>query len=88
MADTNKMRDDLPSMVEQAITEHPGYPEFAAWCESQLVHPYTTFFLIWQASREAVVVKLPDAWDSDRGWIIDRDETREAIEAVGLKVAP
>lgn len=42
----------------------------------------------WQKSRSTVVVELPDARDHDWGWIIDRDETREAIEAAGLKVAP
>ena len=96
MADTNKMRDDLPSMVKQAITEHPGYAEFAAWCESQLIHPYPIYFLIWQASREAVVVELPVQTnprpEGEASWHSIRNESiaacRRAIEAAGLKVAP
>lgn len=59
MSSGNRMRNDLPALVEQAITGHPGYAEFAAWCQSQLIHPYQIYFLIWQASREALVVKLP-----------------------------
>jgi len=80
--DTNKMPTGLPTMVKQAITSHPGYPEFSVWCESQLIHPYPIYFLIWQASREAVVVELPDHFRPSRQEIIF------AIEAQGLKVAP
>lgn len=100
MTDTQKMRPDLPTMVKQAITSHPGYPEFAAWCESQLIHPYPIYFLIWQASREAVVVELPnraaeayrEEFDDVEGGSFNEAayirDVRKAIEAKGLKVAP
>jgi hypothetical protein len=42
----------------------------------------------WNAGRSSVVVELPAALDSDRGWTIDRDEAREAIIAAGGSVAP
>lgn len=41
----------------------------------------------WKRARAGVVVVLPMAWDSDRGWMIDKAETVEAIEAAGVKVA-
>ncbi|MDZ5741152.1 hypothetical protein [Pseudomonas asiatica] len=96
MTDTSKMPNDLPTMVKQAITGHPGYSEFAAWCESQLIHPYPIYFLIWQASREAVVVELPEVEVDMIDQVGGEQEVRyypkraliAAVEAQGLKVAP
>ncbi|BBT41027.1 hypothetical protein ABXV19_08845 [Pseudomonas alkylphenolica] len=90
MTDTSKMPTDLAKMVEQAITGHPGYPDFAAWCESQLIHPFPIYFMIWQASRAAVVVELPKPDDSfdNHEYLIDRELTVKAIDACGLKVKP
>ncbi len=88
--DTNKMREDLPSLVKQSIEAHPGYAEFVAWCEGQLIHPYPICFLIWQASREAVVVNLntcaAEVYDGSGN--LDFTKVVEVIEAAGLKVAP
>lgn len=52
--------------------------------------------LAWQASRESLVIELPQRWSVDgfeSGWIADPDganldysETVKAIEAAGLKV--
>lgn len=99
----DKMIDDLPSLVEQKIKEHPGYAEFAAWCQNQLIHPRQIYFLIWQASRAAVVIEMPDPPympDSDpqsmtcyeigeaQGRCDMWARSREAIEAAGLKVKP
>ncbi|MNF17814.1 hypothetical protein D3C80_2215400 [compost metagenome] len=49
----------------------------------------------WQASREAVVVELPKAYESappyasyEGGWNDMRVEVVDAIEAAGLKVVP
>jgi len=47
MKNSDKARTDLPSVLKQSITSHPDYPDFAAWCESQLIHPYPIYFLIW-----------------------------------------
>ncbi|WHU44540.1 hypothetical protein [Pseudomonas fulva] len=82
--DTHKMRADLPSLVKQSIEAHPGYAEFAAWCKRELIHPHSIYFLIWQASRAAVVVELPPAL---RG-LVDVDDVAQLIEAQGLKVTP
>lgn len=92
--DTNKMRADLPSLVKHSIEAHPGYAEFAAWCKRELIHPHSIYFLIWQASRAAVVVELPSAIESppyacfQSGWNDMRGEAVDAIEAQGLKVTP
>ncbi len=89
MTDTSKIPNDLPTMVKQTITGHPGYPDFTAWCESQQIHPYPIYFLIWQASREAVEVELPRFDDYPASMEHDmRESLRAAIEAQGLKVAP
>ncbi|MEF9874944.1 MULTISPECIES: hypothetical protein [Bacteria] len=82
MTDTNKTGNDLASLVQREVTGHPGYPEFAAWCEIQLIHPYPIYFMIWQASREAVAVDV-----GDMEWV-HIDEIIASIEAQGLKVAP
>lgn len=86
MTDTSKIPNDLPTMVKQAITGHPSYPDFAAWCESQEIHPCPIYFLIWQASREAVVVELPKDIVTMAGPVLYADDVRAAIEAQGLKV--
>ncbi|MNH29066.1 hypothetical protein D3C81_1791300 [compost metagenome] len=89
MTDTNKTGNDLASLVQREVTGHPGYPEFAAWCEIQLIHPYPIYFMIWQASREAVVVELPKFDDYPASMERDmRESLRSAVEAQGLKVKP
>lgn len=100
MTDTNKTGNDLASLVQREVTGHPGYPEFAAWCEIQLIHPYPIYFMIWQASREAVVVELPnraaeayrEEFDDVEGGSFNEAayirDVRKAIEAQDMKVAP
>lgn len=44
------------------------------------------YWHFYKQSRADLVVTLPDALDSDRGWIIDKDETVEVLEAAGIKV--
>ena len=83
MSQDSKMRDDLPTVVEQEVTGHPGYAEFAAWCKSQLIHPHQIYFLVWLASREAVEVSLPLATDGQM-WV---SQVVDSITAQGLKVA-
>ncbi|WP_122588197.1 hypothetical protein [Pseudomonas viridiflava] len=40
----------------------------------------------WQASREALVIDLPDAWHQDRQRLMDADEVSKAIQAAGLRI--
>lgn len=44
----------------------------------------------WQASREALVIELPEAYetDSDGYWMLPQKDVWAAIEAAGLKVTP
>lgn len=44
------------------------------------------YWHFYKQSRADLVVVLPEAWDSDRGWTIDKDETIEVLEAAGIKV--
>lgn len=83
-----KMRESLPELVERAITGHPGYAEFAAWCRAEQIHPYQIYFLVWQASRAAVAVELPAEWVTNIGTMLPPHGVRRAIEAQGLKVKP
>lgn len=52
------------------------------------------YWHFWKASREAVVVELPDAFGAmthpcaDKEQVMDAQEVRKAIEAQGLKVKP
>lgn len=44
----------------------------------------------WMQSRAAVVVELPDAYetDADGHWLVRRADVKKIIEAQDLKVAP
>ena len=86
--DTNKMR-------EQFEQRYP-VPEGACWnaeegryvlfhlklCTVAKYERFVEHWVCWQASREAVLVALPDHFRPSRQEIIS------AIEAQGLKVAP
>lgn len=102
--DTNKMRD---ISREQFEARYP-VPEGACWNAEQgryvlfhlklcTVAKYERFvekWVCWQASREAVVVELPDRKEDKYCSLRGFDEVRfcadvmTAIEAAGLKVAP
>lgn len=93
--DTNKMREQFEKFAlssegglfpgHLAKGEDGEYLNYAAQC----------YWLFWQASREAVVVELPKAYESappyasyQGGWNDMRVEVVDAIEAAGLKVTP
>ena len=44
----------------------------------------------WMQSRTAVVVELPEAYETnaDGEWLVRRSEVKRLIEAQGLKVTP
>ncbi|MDD2062980.1 hypothetical protein [Pseudomonas sp. 25571] len=54
------------------------------YCSTTVHHCW----LSWQASREAVVVELPNEWVTNVGTMLPPPGVRRAIEAQGLKVAP
>lgn len=89
--DTNKMRDISREQFEawhrSVVEAEPPHEKYNSGdYRNQHVQRY---WLGWQASREAVVVELPNFEDYPAS--IERDmrgSLRAAIEAQGLKVAP
>ncbi|QXG35512.1 hypothetical protein [Pseudomonas viridiflava] len=51
-----------------------------------LVRSVDCLWVAWRASREALVIELPDAWHQDRQRLMDADEVSEAVEAAGVRV--
>ncbi|QXI45124.1 hypothetical protein HU734_010305 [Pseudomonas wayambapalatensis] len=99
--DTNKMRDISREQFEvwhRSVVE--GEPPHEKYNNGDYRNQHVQrYWLGWQASREAVVVELPEhkddsgfqptAWDHhDHGFNEAIEECRKAIEAQGLKVAP
>ncbi|HDS1693806.1 TPA: hypothetical protein QEM72_004390 [Pseudomonas putida] len=97
--DTNKMRDQFEAAWRARYPEHGEIalkrsgldPE--DYCNTRVKDAWWA----WQASREAVVVELPDSIVGARRYQHAEaafahkegiDDCREAIEAQGLKVAP
>lgn len=91
--------NDLASLVDEKITSHPGYQAFAEYCKKELIHPYPIYFMIWQASREDLVIKLPeridftekggDYFDGARnGYNQCIDACTVSLRMVGLEVKP
>ncbi|KQQ60130.1 hypothetical protein ASF84_05325 [Pseudomonas sp. Leaf127] len=99
MTDTNKMRDP---MREQFEVKFP-VPAGVAWKESIGMYEVVDVWSLkniytigeqnarwegWQASRQAVVVDLPETFEPGHGWdlCMEVDEVVAAIEAQGLRV--
>lgn len=98
--DTNKMRDSVREQFEKfALSSEGGlFPGHLAKGEDgeYLNYAAQCYWLFWQASREAVVVELPelrsvpdrDCWARTNGLGFNNalKESRQMIEAQGLKV--
>jgi len=99
--DTNKMREQFEAavmtkfpVIRMIRVNRPGSPVDGEY----EVPGLEAAWWAWQASREAVVVELPPheeyrcdtSWEEARQDAYNRalDESRSAIEAQGLKVAP
>ncbi|MCS4284434.1 hypothetical protein M2396_002730 [Pseudomonas sp. BIGb0278] len=102
--DTNKMRDISREQFEARFPTPAGID----WNESIGMYEVVDVWKLvstlqigernwrwegWQASREAVLVELPEGfdlhdWAPERCSVINRREAAEAIEVQGLKVAP
>lgn len=93
--DTNKMREQFeakyPIPAGVAWKEAIGmYEVVDIWKLDQAITigKYNWLWEGWQASREAVVVHLPQPFVGDDFTMYDGKEICAAIEAQGLKVAP
>lgn len=92
--DTNKMRSEF----EAAFVAKYGFGRLTASANADAHAIYEAAKWAWQASREAVVVELPDVanyevYDQQHDFLHTDEVTlmeavRSAIEAQGLKVAP
>ena len=81
--DTNKMREMREAFERTNSRDHRRQPPKGNNYIDQMAQAdWESFQKGWQASREAVVVDLPDHFRPSRQEIIF------AIEAQGLKVAP
>lgn len=89
--DTNKMREQF----EAAFVAKYGFGRLAASANADAHAMYEAAKWAWQASREAVVVELPERAPNDDPYVgepwdcghnVAIDNCREAIEAQGLKV--
>ncbi|WP_434676203.1 hypothetical protein [Pseudomonas sp. D3-10] len=86
---TDKMREEFEAWVISKWPETDlGQFNDGEYCGFTLAHCWSA----WQASREALVIELPDADGLNRehmlvqGFLEGVAHTRVAIEAAGLKV--
>lgn len=101
--DTNKMREQFEQWAKDRYSWHlhddardPEDRTLASWNgETYGNRIVEGMWQAWQASRAAVVVELPKAYESappyasyQGGWNDMRVEVVDAIEAAGLKVTP
>lgn len=92
--DTNKMRDISREQFESFARDVLDWSddEFRLASDGKSYYWGATgeAWVFWQASREAVVVDLPEQFSPhDCGeWAMWSDLVEKAIEAQGLKVAP
>lgn len=73
--------------------------EYNAWYAEKIgvlgTHQHKEWFAPWSASRAAIEVELPSPYPSappyasyEGGWNEMREEAKDAIESLGLKVKP
>lgn len=96
--DTNKMREQFESFAREALDWSDDEFRLASDGKSYYWGATGEAWVFWQASREAVVVELPDVanyevYDQQHDFLHTDEVTlmeavRAAIEAQGLKVAP
>ena len=84
---SDKMREEFEAWARKMSMdlEYRNIPGVGQFYEC----PRTLLALeAWQASRAAVVVELPNAWQTNVGAMLTPNGVRFAIEAAGLKVKP
>lgn len=96
--DTNKMSEMREAFERTNSRDHRRQPPKGNnYIDPMAQADWESFQKGWQASREAVVVQLPERapnddpycgepWDC--GHNVALDECREALEAAGIRVAP
>lgn len=98
MNDIHDMTEAMKAEFLGAFRAHFGFGEMTATANDDAAAMLKAAAWAWQASREAVVVELPelrsvpdrDCWARTNGLGFNNalKEARQVIEAKGLKVAP
>lgn len=85
------MPDGMKSEFLAAFRAEFGFGEMTATANDDAANMLKAAAWAWQASRDAVVVELPETPNRGIGYGLfeaGKEACREAIEAAGLKVAP
>ncbi|WDH25020.1 hypothetical protein [Pseudomonas chlororaphis] len=91
--DTNKMREQFEAWHRSVVEGEPPHEKYS---DGSYVNPHVNrYWAGWQASRETLVVELPNSFEIappyacyEGGWNDMHGEAVDAIEAQGLKVKP
>jgi hypothetical protein len=65
--------------------------EFEKWFKRQLDSEYCSqnikslMLECWQASRQSLVVKLPEGDGDECGWVVSLVDVEDALDAAGVK---
>lgn len=83
---TDKMREEF----EAAFREKFGFGRLTASANADAHQMLKAAEWAWEASREALVIELPDKFDPNGGgdWAMWEELVVRSIEAAGLKVKP
>lgn len=92
VADTNKMRDPVREQFQVEYASYAGISvqEVASEWDGDLYgdQGMRDAWWAWQASRQALVIELPKAWQTNVGAMLPPNGVRFAIQEAGLKVKP
>ena len=75
----DKMREEFEAWGENQYEEH--WPNLCGRTKENLFDCYRD---AWQASRKALVVELPQAFDDEFGEIFDSTMIKGALDAAGI----
>lgn len=82
----DKTREEFEAWHRSVVAGDPPHEKYNSGdYRNQHVQRY---WLGWKASREALVIELPKAWQTNVGAMLTPNGVRFAIESAGLKVTP
>lgn len=89
--DTEKMREEFEAAYLKDVCERTSSATDDGWLERGSDGEYRSYrangaWWAWQASRESLVIELPESYMDGICESMEADDVRKAIEAAGLKV--
>lgn len=78
----------IPAGVEWSDKEQRYQPVRVPWFSLTRYESYVEAWVVWQASRAALVVELPEVFEKRDVQGLDYDRTVAAISAAGVRVKP